>query len=659
VVDLGTPTRSEAPSLAPAAPELKGPRTVAARFKINQRTIQIALGCVWILDAMLQYQPKMFGGELVTQMILPMAQHQPTPVAWSITTLAHFVRPDVGVWNFLFGTLQLTIGVGLLRRRTVKPAIVLSIVWAVFVWWFGEGFGMLLTGTASPLTGAPGAVLLYAVIAMLVWPNDRAPADDAVGVASSAAASGPFGVTAALAVWAVFWVGSAVLWLMPASRGQGSLSALISAASSGQPGWYAHLLTHLASGMSGTGTELPWIIALASIAIGVGPLFSRRPAPFLVAGAVLQVSFWVSGQGLGGMFTGMGTDPNVGPLVVLLTLATLPVVVPERMDAPLPARTFAARNPLAIGGAAAAAVAVLLLSATYPVAATGMAAATSATTSDSSTSAQRGSSMAGMPGMSDSVSLAAASPSAGVAKDPSSSMDMSGMAGLGVRDPNWAYTGPALPAAQISLLTDVGNATDQGHAMQTAACTAAPTATQTLGAVQYVQATTAAVAKYQVLRAAVAAGYIPVTSTAYPVVHYVNLSYMRDQYALDPNHVDSLVYAFTPNGPVLVAAMHLMPRADELGPMPYGCLIQWHAHTNLCTSVTTHQIVALAPCPPGTTADPPTPMMTHVWQVPVPGGPLAMDPSDLQVVESAIMAQRQGLSPVTAPDGTPTYNQAG
>jgi hypothetical protein len=39
--------------------------------------------------------------------------------------------------------------------------------------------------------------------------------------------------------------------------------------------------------------------------------------------------------------------------------------------------------------------------------------------------------------------------------------------------------------------------------------------------------------------------------------------------------------------------------------------------------------------------------MIHVWQVPVPGGPLAMDPTDLQVVQGAIMAQQAGLAPST------------
>jgi hypothetical protein len=124
---------------------------------------------------------------------------------------------------------------------------------------------------------------------------------------------------------------------------------------------------------------------------------------------------------------------------------------------------------------------------------------------------------------------------------------------------------------------------------------------------------------------------------------------------LDPNHVDSLVYATTPNGPVLVAAMYLMPGQGP-GPMPYGCLVQWHAHTNLCTSTTTHLIQGFTPCAPGTVHTGPTPMMTHVWQVPVAGGPLAIDPSDLQVVEAAIMAQQEGLAPTTTPGGAPTYD---
>jgi hypothetical protein len=226
-------------------------------------------------------------------------------------------------------------------------------------------------------------------------------------------------------------------------------------------------------------------------------------------------------------------------------------------------------------------------------------------------------------------------------------MDMSGMAGLGVTDPNWKYTGPPLPAAEVARLTTVSATTDEGHKMQTPDCDAKPSSDQVLGATQYVQATSAAVAKYRDLSVAKAAGYVPITNPNYPVVHYLNIAYMNMKDVMKPTTVDSLVYATTPYGPVLVAAMYLMPGPGN-GPMPYGCLVQWHAHTNLCTSATTHQIDGFTPCPPGTYHYGATPMMTHVWQVPVAGGPLAIDPSDLQVVEAAIMAQQQGLAPTTS-----------
>jgi hypothetical protein len=51
--------------------------------------------------------------------------------------------------------------------------LALSFAWALIVWWFGEAFGMLFMTMASPLTGAPGAVLLYGIIDLLVWPNGR------------------------------------------------------------------------------------------------------------------------------------------------------------------------------------------------------------------------------------------------------------------------------------------------------------------------------------------------------------------------------------------------------------------------------------------------------------------------------------------------------
>jgi hypothetical protein len=58
------------------------------------------------------------------------------------------------VFNAFASTLQVVIGLGLFYGRTVKPALLVSFIWATGIWFTGEGLGMLFTGTASPLTGA-------------------------------------------------------------------------------------------------------------------------------------------------------------------------------------------------------------------------------------------------------------------------------------------------------------------------------------------------------------------------------------------------------------------------------------------------------------------------------------------------------------------------
>ena len=619
--------------------ETGDPAAAAAhRRRHRARAVQITLGCVWILDALLQFQPRMFGPDLVKQMMLPMAQGQPAPVAWSITNLAHFVRPDAGVWNFFFGAIQLGIGVGMLFRRTVKPAIVAMAIWAFGVWWFGEGFGMLLTGAASPLTGAPGAVILYPLIGLLVWPTGTDAARVEPGLSSSAAATGPLGSGAPLFAWTGFWSLSAVLWLFPANRAGGSIPSTLKNAASGEPGWFAHFETSLANALPHNGSLLPWVLAGLSLAIAFGPLLSRRIQPFLLAGVVLQAIFWVTGMAFGAVLTGMGTDPNAAPLVALLAFAMVPTLHAVPVSAP--GRVFLRRHPIAGVTTSAAALAVLVLSSTYPVAAAASASASAGTSSPGASAAPAMSAMA----MGRSSSSVHASHASHAAKGVLAMPGMDGQA-----DPNWHYTGPQLPAQETSVLTSVYNETEKGHAMQTPKCASAPTGAQMEAAMQLVQTTSSAVSKYKDLNVAKAAGYVPITDPRYPVVHYLNLSYMRSQYVLDPNHVQSLVYASTPYGPVLVAAMYLMPSVGEDGPMPGGCLTQWHAHTNLCTGGETGTISGFqsdGTCPSG---EHPllTPEMLHVWQVPVPGGPLTMDPTDQQVVEAGIMAQQDGQAPVT------------
>jgi hypothetical protein len=629
--------------------------SVADRLHVNRRTLQIALGVVWIIDGLLKFQPDLFKPAFISTIIRPMAAGQPTLIGSTISHMANFLSHEATMWVAVFGLIEIAIGTGLLFRRSLKPALVASFIWGAGLYLFGEGFGMVLTGHTSPLIGAPGAVCFYVLLGVMVWPKtEESSGRLTIGAESSAAGRGLFGGTGSLLVWAAIWLFEAIIWMFPFNRTGNAISSQMATTAGGEPGWYAHFLTSFGHAFMGAGVWVAVILATASIIIALGPLVSNRPQLFIGLGIGLALAYWVTGEGLGELLTGGGTDPNNGPIVALIGLSLLPLI-PARASEPTPAARLLTTHPVAAVFSVLAIALVPLAVAVVPASSDAIASPTThipaATTSASpSTASSNSSSMKGM-SMSGSMKGMSMSPSKASGKASAShSMNMSAMAGLNVTDTNWKYTGPPLPASEVTELTVSSEEQDKGHAMQTPDCTAQPTSQQILGATQYVQATSAAVSKYKNLSAALADGYVPITSTNYPVVHYLNFRYMNRQDLLNPNTVDSLVYATTPYGPVLVAAMYLMPNRQD-GPMPYGCLVQWHAHTNLCTSNTTGEIDGLQPCDAGSHADPTTPFMTHFWQVPVAGGPLAIDPSDLQVVEAAIMAQQEGQAPTTT--GTP------
>ena len=138
----------------------------------QRRRLQLALGVIWLLDGMLQFQPFMFGKGF-SQMLAGTAPGNPAVIARPVLWSAAIEGRHPSLLNAIFGVLQVLLGLGIAWRPTVKPALAASVAWALAVWWLGEGLGGLLAGTASPVNGAPGAVLLYALLAVLLWPADR------------------------------------------------------------------------------------------------------------------------------------------------------------------------------------------------------------------------------------------------------------------------------------------------------------------------------------------------------------------------------------------------------------------------------------------------------------------------------------------------------
>ena len=114
-----------------------------------RRAILSALGLIWLLDGALQLQSFMYSNGFI-EMLRDNATGQPLWLESAIEWGAHIAQRDLTAWNTLFALTQIAIGLGLLYRPTVKPALVLSFAWAFVVWWFAEAFGMLFMNDGRP-----------------------------------------------------------------------------------------------------------------------------------------------------------------------------------------------------------------------------------------------------------------------------------------------------------------------------------------------------------------------------------------------------------------------------------------------------------------------------------------------------------------------------
>jgi hypothetical protein len=291
------------------------------------RAIQTALGLIWLLDGGLQFQSFMYGNGFI-QMLKGMMPGQAywisSSIGWAANTMHHNQVP----LNTAAALIQVAIGFGLIYRPTVKPALAVSFVWAFVVWWFGEAFGMLFMNMANPLTGAPGAVVLYAVIGVIVWPNGRP--------------GGLLGVRGAKLTWAALWVLGGALWLLAVNSSANATRTLINAAPSGMS-WLSTVQDWAANAAKGNGLIIAFALAFLSFAIGIAVAADWHPRTFLGVSIVLNLAYWVVGQGFGGIFQGGATDPNAGLLFVLLACALYTLVPLDRPAA------VAARESAGVG----------------------------------------------------------------------------------------------------------------------------------------------------------------------------------------------------------------------------------------------------------------------------------------------------------------------
>jgi cytochrome oxidase Cu insertion factor (SCO1/SenC/PrrC family) len=308
-----------------------------AREARGRAVLRVGFGFIWILDGILQAQPKMAGG-LAAQVIEPSASASP---GW----VQHLVNWGGTIWSYHPITagaasvwIQIGIGVWLLVARNgpwSRLAGLASVAWGLVVWVFGESFGGIFAPGLSWLTGAPGGVLIYVVAGALIALPENAWRSPRLG-------------RLLLGGIGLFFIGMAVLQAWPGRgywkgviHGQpGTLAGMVqSMASTPQPHFLSALLADFGSFAASNGFAVNLVVVLALAAMGAvflagfvtGRLRLVRYAVWF--GVVFCLAVWVLVQDLG-FLGGLGTDPNSMIPFVLLFSAGYLALTPAAREAP-------------------------------------------------------------------------------------------------------------------------------------------------------------------------------------------------------------------------------------------------------------------------------------------------------------------------------------
>ena len=286
---------------------LRRPALAVSHARVTRRGLQIALGLFWLLDGGLQFQPFMLRASFATQVLAPVGDGQPRWVAGPVHWAANIVAAHPVAWDVAFASIQVLVGLGMLVPRTARLALAASLPWSIAVWYFGEGLSGLPGGTASIITGAPGSVLIYALLAVAAWP--RARRSDVAPPRWLAYA------------WATFWIGGALYQALPPNNSGADLAGQITAFPG--PHWLASIQNALARLVMHHGVAAVVVVAAVEALIGLAALRRTTLQVSAGTGLVVLLAMWAIGQDFGQVYSGQATDPNTAAVTVVVAVALL------------------------------------------------------------------------------------------------------------------------------------------------------------------------------------------------------------------------------------------------------------------------------------------------------------------------------------------------
>lgn len=334
-----------------------------------RRFLRTAFGLLWIVDGLLQAQPRMPSAFVSRTLAdgLYTSPHWLASIAGPFARMwtRHPVTVDAAtVW------VQLGIGVLLLVARDgalLRLGLWLSIGWGAFVWLFGEFAGGIYLPQPAWLTGAPGAVLVYVVAGALLLLPVTAWQDGRARRATRYATGG----------WLLL---AGVLEALPSGKAwtpSGLASPFTDGVANSQPELFRAPIRQLQSAAVHHAVVMNTVVIGLLLVVGAG-LVLTRGFGFAMAGVLLCALTWWLAQDFG-VLAAPATDPNSAlPLGLLLVSSMVRdgATADQAAADQASSATFAARHSrwrlaAALGGAVSLVAAAIVVPTLTAVAAIG------------------------------------------------------------------------------------------------------------------------------------------------------------------------------------------------------------------------------------------------------------------------------------------------
>jgi hypothetical protein len=121
--------------------------------------------------------------------------------------------------------------------------------------------------------------------------------------------------------WAGFWIGAAILQVLPMNNTGADVAGAMTA--NGSPSWMAGFESSFSGWITRNGALAVGVLVAAEVLIGLAALSRRTVALGAAAGLLFLAAIWVIAQNFGALYTGQATDPNTAPLVGVIAVALL------------------------------------------------------------------------------------------------------------------------------------------------------------------------------------------------------------------------------------------------------------------------------------------------------------------------------------------------